>query len=44
MAAISVVAGGMVSTRTALALIDVIRARGTLPTGFTDARAGHVVT
>lgn len=44
MAALSVAADAVVSTRTALALIDVIRARGTLPTGFTDARAGHVVT
>ena len=42
--ALSVAAGGVVSTRTALALIDVIRARDTLPTRFTDARAGHVVT
>ena len=44
MAALSVVAGGMVSTRTALALIDVISARVTLPTRYTDAQAGHVVT
>ena len=44
MAALSVAAGGMVSTRTALALIDVISARDTLPTRFTDAQAGHVVT
>ena len=44
MAALSVAAGAVVSTRAALALIDVIRARDTLPTRFTDARAGHLVT
>ena len=44
MAALGVAAGGVVSTRTALALIDVISARDTPPTRFTAARAGHVVT